>query len=210
MTQLSDTQLIILSKAAEHPERIALPLPARLKGGAVKIVVGSLIKRGLLEEVEAKVRGGETVWRETRDGHGVTLAITDAGLAAIGVTPESAKKLKGASKAAASKTPAKASQAATGAKKAKATTTAAPPPKAAPKARAGAAERTPREGTKQATMIAMLQRKDGATIAEIVEATGWQQHTVRGAFAGALKKRLGLNVDSEKVDGRGRVYRINP
>lgn len=207
MTQLSDTQLIILSKAAEHPERIALPLPARLKGGAVKIVVGSLIKRGLLEEVDAKVRGGEAVWRETGDGHGMTLAITDAGLAAIGVEPEPAKKPKNAPKAA-SKTPAKAPQAATGAKEAKAATTAAPPPKAAPKAPAGATERTPREGTKQATMIAMLQRKDGATIAEIVEATGWQQHTVRGAFAGALKKKLGLNIVSEKVDGRGRVYRI--
>jgi hypothetical protein len=208
MTQLSDTQLVILSKAAEHPERIALPLPTRLKGGAVKIVVGSLIKRGLLEEVDAKVRGGEAVWRETGHGHGVTLAITDAGLAAIGVEPESAKKPKNASKAAASKPPAKAPQAAPGAKKAKAAFTAAPAEKTAPKAPAGATERTPREGTKQATMIAMLQRKDGTTIAEIVEATGWQQHTVRGAFAGALKKKLGLTIVSEKLDGRGRVYRI--
>jgi len=193
MTQLSDTQLVILSKAAEHPERIALPLPARLKGGAVKIVVGSLIKRGLLEEIDAKVRGGETVWRETGDGHGVTLAITEAGLAAIGVEPEPAKKPKNAPKAA-GKTPAKAPQAATGTKKTKAP--------------AGAPERAPREGTKQATMIAMLQRKDGATIAEIVAETGWQQHTVRGAFAGALKKKLGLTIVSEKLDGRGRVYRI--
>jgi hypothetical protein len=193
MTQLSDTQLVILSKAAEHPERIALPLPARLKGGAVKIVVGSLIKRGLLEEIDAKVRGGETVWRETGDGHGVTLAITEAGLAAIGVEPEPAKKPKNAPKAA-GKTPAKAPQAATGTKKTKAP--------------AGAPERAPREGTKQATMIAMLQRKDGATIAEIVAETGWQQHTVRGAFAGALKKKLGLTIVSENVDGRGRVYRI--
>ena len=47
----------------------------------------------------------------------------------------------------------------------------------------------------------MLRRKQGATIAQIVEATGWQPHTVRGAFAGALKKKLGLTVTSEKVDG---------
>ena len=207
MTKLSDTQLVILSKAAAHPERIALPLPARLKGGAVKIVVGSLIKRGLLEEVDAKVRKGEAIWRETGSGHGVTLAITDAGLARIGVEPEPAKRPKGAPKRA-SKTPPKAPQAVTGAKKAKAAPTAATPPKAAPRAPAGATERTPREGTKQATMIAMLQRKNGATIAEIVEATGWQQHTVRGAFAGALKKKLGLNIVSERMDGRGRVYRI--
>jgi hypothetical protein len=208
MTQLSDTQLVILSKAAEHPERIALPLPARLKGGAVKIVVGSIIKRGLLEEVDAKVRAGETVWRETGDGHGVTLAITDAGLATIGVEPESAKKPKSGRKMAASNPPAKAPQAATGAKKAKAAATAAPAEKIAPKAPGGARSVAPREGTKQATMIAMLQRKNGATIAEIVEATGWQQHTVRGAFAGALKKKLGLTIVSKKVDGHRRVYRI--
>ena len=54
----------------------------------------------------------------------------------------------------------------------------------------------------------MLRSKEGATIAQIVAATGWQPHTVRGAFAGALKKRLGLTIASEKVDGRGRVYRI--
>jgi hypothetical protein len=54
----------------------------------------------------------------------------------------------------------------------------------------------------------MLNRAEGTTIAEIVAATGWQLHTVRGAFAGALKKRLGLDVTSEKVEGRGRVYRI--
>ena len=54
----------------------------------------------------------------------------------------------------------------------------------------------------------MLQRPEGATIAQVVEATGWQPHTVRGAFAGALKKRLGLEVASEKVAERGQVYRI--
>jgi hypothetical protein len=41
-----------------------------------------------------------------------------------------------------------------------------------------------------------------------MSATGWLSHTVRGAIAGALKKKLGLNVTSEKVEGRGRVYRI--
>ena len=51
-------------------------------------------------------------------------------------------------------------------------------------------------------------RREGATIAEVVAVTGWQPHTVRGALAGALKKRLGLTIDSEKVEGRGRVYRL--
>ena len=65
-----------------------------------------------------------------------------------------------------------------------------------------------RRGTKQTQMIELLSRDTGATIADIVAATGWQPHTVRGAMAGALKKRLGLTVTSEKVDGRGRVYRV--
>lgn len=70
-----------------------------------------------------------------------------------------------------------------------------------------AAPRT-RENTKQAQIIAMLQRPEGATISQIVEATGWQSHTVRGTFAGAFKKKLGLTLSSSK-DGHGqRVYRI--
>jgi hypothetical protein len=70
-----------------------------------------------------------------------------------------------------------------------------------------AAPLKPRESTEQAQLIAMLSRPRGATIAQIVRTTGWQPHTVRGAIAGALKKRLGLAVTSEKVDGT-RVYRI--
>ena len=66
--------------------------------------------------------------------------------------------------------------------------------------------RRPRENTKQATLIAML--TDGATVDEVVTAIGWLPHTVRGAMAGALKKKLGLTIVSDKVDGRGRVYRI--
>ena len=58
-------------------------------------------------------------------------------------------------------------------------------------------------------LIRGLKRPDGATIDEIVKALDWQPHTVRGAIAGALKKKLGLKVESEKVDPeRGRVYRI--
>ena len=50
---------------------------------------------------------------------------------------------------------------------------------------------------------------DGATIEEIMTATDWQSHTIRGAMAGALKKKLGLEVISEKVEGRGRVYKLS-
>ena len=178
MTKLSDTQAIILSAAAQRPEHIALPLPESLRGGAAAKVVGAMLAKGFLEEVDADMRKGEPVWRETGDGHGVTLVATDAGLAAIGIEPDDADAA-----------PAGATDAPT-------------EPEAAPKARA------PREGTKQATLIAMLRATDGATIEEIMAATGWQSHTVRGAMAGALKKKLGLEVTSEKVEDRGRVYRI--
>ena len=66
----------------------------------------------------------------------------------------------------------------------------------------------PRAETKQSQLIAMLRQPDGATIVEIAKALEWLPHTIRGAIAGALKKKLGLKVESEKVDDRGRVYRI--
>ena len=68
--------------------------------------------------------------------------------------------------------------------------------------------RPARPGTKTARLIALLERKEGATIADLMKATAWQAHSVRGAISGNLKKKLGLDVTSEKVEGRGRVYRI--
>jgi len=62
--------------------------------------------------------------------------------------------------------------------------------------------------SKQDKLTALLRRPDGATIAELTDATGWQAHSVRGAMSGALKKKLKLTIDSAKVEGRGRVYRI--
>ena len=63
--------------------------------------------------------------------------------------------------------------------------------------------------TKQQIMIDMLSRPEGATIEELAEATGWLSHTCRGAMSGALKKKLGLTITSEKADQRGRVYRLS-
>ncbi len=68
--------------------------------------------------------------------------------------------------------------------------------------------KAPRKDSKQAQLIAMLRRAKGATIDEVVEALEWQPHSVRGAIAGALKKKHGLDVISEKDDKRGRIYRI--
>ncbi len=187
MTQLSDTQLLILSAAAQRPDHIALPLPGSLRGGAAAKVVSALIAKGLLKEVDADLRKGEPMWRETGDGHGTTLVVTKAGLYALGIEVEDSRTPPAGTDEAPSAAPA---------------TEVATTHEGAPKAR------IPREGTKQATLIEMLRAPDGATIEEIMAATGWQSHTVRGAMAGALKKKLGFEVSSEKVEGRGRVYRL--
>jgi len=192
MTKLSDTQLVILGAAAQRDDRYVLPLPGSLRGGAAAKVVGALLKRGLIAETatDSQTKADAAlnrIWRNDEDGHAILLHITDAGLAAIGVEPEGDDSApKGADAAPSAEDPQDAPAEAD------------PAPKA----------RTPRTGTKQAKLIEMLRAEGGATIDEIVAATGWQPHTVRGAMAGALKKKLGLTITSEKVDGRGRCYRI--
>ncbi len=191
MTRLSDTQAIILSAAAQRPDGNVLPLPGSLRGGAATKVVGALLSRGLIREqvtdsVAKPDAAMNTIWRNEADGRGVLLLVTAAGLEAIGVEPADEAPVVPAAKKRGR--PRKA--AATGAE-------AAPAPKT-------------RDGTKQAQVIAMLRRKQGATVAQIVEATDWRPHTVRGVFAGALKKKLGLEVTSEKIEQRGRVYKLPP
>jgi hypothetical protein len=86
------------------------------------------------------------------------------------------------------------------------------PAKSAPKAkRAAKAQESagPREGSKTAQVIAMLQRKNGATLAEIMDKLSWQKHSVRGFMAGAMKK-AGYTVESIKSDKGERTYRLNP
>ncbi len=83
------------------------------------------------------------------------------------------------------------------------------PPRKVPGQRAKTIKpRSARAGTKQALLIDLLKRKTGATIDDLVKATGWQPHSVRGAISGTLKKKLGLTVTSEPIEKRGRVYRI--
>lgn len=65
-----------------------------------------------------------------------------------------------------------------------------------------------RDNSKQAQVIAMLKRPEGATIAQICAVTGWQAHTVRGTFSGAFKKKLGLEITSSKEQGSERIYTI--
>jgi hypothetical protein len=176
MTKLTETQTIILTAGAQRPDNIALPLPKGLAGAAAKMAVTKMIERGWLQEVDANLRRGEPLWRETGDGHGTTLVVTDAGLLAVGIEPVVAQTEVAIQKhedgATASKVP------------------------------------TPRAGTKQAMLITLLRAPDGATMDEIVAATGWLAHTARGAMSGALGKKLGLVVTSEKDAARGRVYRL--
>jgi Protein of unknown function (DUF3489) len=113
--------------------------------------------------------------------------------------PKAERKAKsGAQAAMGAPAKAKATKKATGTKK-------APKAKKAAKAQETAG---PREGSKTAQVVAMLQRKNGATLAEIMDKMGWQKHTVRGFMAGAMKK-AGYNVESFKPEGGERTYRIN-
>jgi hypothetical protein len=185
MTRMSDTQSLILARAAARPGNLALPLPNGLAGAAAKMVAGKMIALGWLEEVEANLRQGEPLWRETGDGHGTTLIATAAGLEAIGIEPVVASAVASARRAKTDAEP-------------------APIPASTDTVNPVAV----RAGTKQAQIIAMLRRPEGATIAEMAEATSWQSHTVRGSLSGALKKKLGLPITSEKIEGRGLCYRL--
>ena len=177
MTKLTETQSNVLNAGAQRPDNIALPLPKGLAGAAAKMAVGKMIERGWLQEVDANLRRSEPLWRETGDGHGTTLIVTEAGLLAVGIAPVKARAMSVTRG------------------RAQAEPIAKPP--------------TPRAGTKQALLIVMLQRPDGATMEEIIAATEWLAHTARGAMSGALGKKLGLAVTSAKEEGRGRVYRIS-
>jgi hypothetical protein len=197
MSKLSDTQAVILSAASQRDEGAVLPLPEMLKirGGAVDKVLGSLKAKGLIEH-----RGSR------RGDNPPPLRITRAGLEAIGIEPEDGGDIErvateGARLADAADVEGRARSGA--------------PADTQPDA---AATRTPRAGTKQALMIALLKRPEGATVEQIAAATGWQHHTIRGAISGALKKKLGLAVEATRnrevgpnktgAKGTSTVYRI--
>ena len=179
---LTETQRHILEHAAGHPEGQVTnqAFPDNIKGGARTKVITSLFNKVLVT------------------GVGIfDCFITDAGYAALGRTRP----------APAASHPDPQIEAAVTASEA---TWAQEKQDAAQRLLKAGVEGKPRhrDNSKQATVIEMLQRPHGATINEICEATGWQAHTVRGTFAGALKKKLGLNISSFKDTGASRVYRI--
>jgi hypothetical protein len=190
MSGLSDTQAVILSAASQRDDGAVLPLPEtlKIKGGAVDKVLGSLKAKGLIEH------------RGSRRGDSPPLRITRAGLQAIGVETEDDV---GAGPNAAHMGAAMSAKRETRAK---------------PGTAASAEKPTPRTGTKQAQMIEMLKRPEGATVEQIAAATGWQHHTIRGAISGALKKKLGLTVEATRnreagpnrtgAKGSATTYRI--
>ena len=215
MTRLSDTQLVILGAAAQRADLSVLPLPEtlKLKGGALTKVMDSLRNKGLVRVIET-------------DGRPQRVVLTSEGMAAIGVEREDDGQTTAAAEANTAPTPADAATAVETPAPAAEPDAAAKPAKRRAKAKAKPARAkapaekpTPRTGTKQAQMIEMLKRPEGATVEQIAAATGWQHHTIRGAISGALKKKLGLTVEATRTrevgpnktgaKGSSTVYRIN-
>jgi Protein of unknown function (DUF3489) len=216
MTKLSDTQAVILSAAAQRDGGAVLPLPEtlKIKSGDVGKVLGSLKAKGLIDHLGAPCGDNPPPLRITRAGlqsigveteddpsEGVTRADTGATLADAGVEAVDAPA------------PATGADGAATRSKRKARAKTAKQGKAVP-----AAKPTLRSGTKQALMIYLLKRPEGATVDQIAEAIGWQKHTIRGAISGALKKKLGFTVEATRIrevgpnqmgaKGSSTVYRI--
>lgn len=187
MTKLSDTQLVLLSNAAKRDD-CALTRSPKLKGDAVEKAVAALLSRRLVKSVPKA--GALPLWEKSADGEPIALVITEKGLETIGIgkgdpsQPPPVVVAKG--KPSKSKAPE------------------APTPKKGPSTRA---KSSPRPTSKIAKVVEMLRKPSGVTINAIMDATDWQAHSVRGAIAGAIKKKMGLKVISETRDDE-RVYRI--
>jgi hypothetical protein len=193
--KLTDTQLVLLSAAAQRKD-FCLVAPPTLKGATAQKVASKLISAGFVKEVKAKA-GGPFWRRDEESGSSYALKLTAAGAKAIAVDdpaePEDASEE--------SDTLANRDEAAIlsklDAKDARPSEVMEPGPMR-PSA--------PRGGSKLAHVIALLERDHGATIAELIAATGWLAHTTRAALTG-LRKR-GYAVSINRSNKRGSFYRI--
>jgi hypothetical protein len=199
-TQLTPTQQAILTHAIEHTEGRIDWFPDTVNGGARVKVLAALANRRL-----AIHRDG--AWRVTEAGYdalGARCPNVDTGYTGYGASRVLLDEIDEADP-----TDAEIAQSNVVDPDLEVDVAAAEASIASAQARAPApTSRRTRDNTKQATLIAMLRRPEGATIAQMASALEWQAHTVRGALAGALKKKLGLTLASEKVPGADRVYRI--
>jgi Protein of unknown function (DUF3489) len=183
--KLTDAQLVLLSAAAQR-EDLCLTAPDKLKGAILAKVSERLVKLGLVREVRAKA--GMRVWRRDDAAQGYALKLTGAGLKAIAVDDGSDEA-----------------------------TTSKETPQLQPHPRATKATGldvigepakafAPRAGSKLARVIDLLQRSEGATITNLIEATGWLPHTTRAALTG-LRKR-GYAVARERIEDGDSIYRV--
>ena len=183
--KLTDAQLVLLSAAAQRQD-LCLTAPDKLKGAILTKVSERLMKLGLVREVRAKA--GMPVWRRDDAAQGYALKLTAAGLKTIAVDD-------GSDEATTSKeTP----QLQSNPRATKATG----PDVIGEPAKAFA----PRAGSKLARVIDLLQRSEGATITNLIEATGWLPHTTRAVLTG-LRKR-GYAVVRERTGGGDSIYRV--